>query len=304
MGRLSFNYSIIIPHKNIPELLIRCIKSIPVRDDIQVIVVDDNSDNANTYIEKYPELSRPNLEIYFTKEGKGAGYARNVGLKHVKGKWIMFADSDDFFLPEWTKITDEYLDSEADVIQFRIEDIIDYSDCNWHNSKLDKYAKGKIQARDVLFSNPTCWTKMLKTDFLRQNNIFFDEVKCANDVLFGYKIAVKAKNIIISQTAIYDVTYREGSLTTIKSREYSWTRYTTVKNANAYAAKYGFKRYELPHAIDALKTWRQLGISNYISFIWHERTEIYRSSKVQIDHKPFNYRHPYLYVLLVLLKLI
>ena len=41
---MSYNYSIIIPHKNIPELLQRCLDSIPKREDIQIIVVDDNSD--------------------------------------------------------------------------------------------------------------------------------------------------------------------------------------------------------------------------------------------------------------------
>ena len=35
-------YSIIIPTKNIPNLLHRCLNSIPTREDIQVIVVDDN----------------------------------------------------------------------------------------------------------------------------------------------------------------------------------------------------------------------------------------------------------------------
>ena len=37
------NYSIIIPHKNIPNLLQRCLDSIPNREDVQIIVVDDNS---------------------------------------------------------------------------------------------------------------------------------------------------------------------------------------------------------------------------------------------------------------------
>ena len=36
-------FSIIIPHKNIPSLLQRCLDSIPKRDDVQIIVVDDNS---------------------------------------------------------------------------------------------------------------------------------------------------------------------------------------------------------------------------------------------------------------------
>lgn len=37
------NYSIIIPHKNISSLLRRCLDSIPERDDLEIIVVDDNS---------------------------------------------------------------------------------------------------------------------------------------------------------------------------------------------------------------------------------------------------------------------
>ena len=301
---MSTNYSIIIPHKNVPGLLVRCIKSIPERDDIQVIVVDDNSDDADTYLEKYPELSRPDVEFCFTKEGKGAGYARNVGLKHATGKWIMFADADDFFLPEWTSITDRYSNFDADVVQFKIDDVICHTGSMWHNKSFEEYASGKKTAREVLFSRNTCWAKMLNADFLRQNNISFDEVICGNDVAFGYQVAVFAQNIIVSPYAIYDVTYREGSLTTISNKEYSWIRYTAVKKANAFAAEHGFRQYELPPAIDFLKTWRKLGLKEFFHFIWHERHEIRRASKVRVVNKPFNYCHPVLYVLLVFLKLV
>ena len=300
----SINYSIIIPHKNIPKLLVRCINSIPERDDIQIVIVDDNSDDANTYLEKYRELLRFNVEFIFTKEGKGAGYARNIGLKHAKGKWIVFADADDSMLPEWTEITDQYLDSDADVIQFRIEDIITHKDCRWHNASFDNYAKGILLDRDLLFYRNTCWAKMLNAEFIRNNGILFDEVKYGNDVFFGYQVAAQANHIIISQSAIYDVTYREGSLTTIKCREVSWIRYLAKKKANDFAAQRGFKRYELPYALEVLKTWRKFGLSDYCWFIWHERSEIRRASNVKMDHKPFNYRHPYLYILLVLFRLL
>ena len=63
----SFRYSIIIPHKNIPELLIRCLNSIPDREDIQIIVIDDNSTDADIYSVMYPELNRSDIEIYYTK---------------------------------------------------------------------------------------------------------------------------------------------------------------------------------------------------------------------------------------------
>lgn len=41
--RTQFNYSFIIPHHNSPDLLNRYLKSIPQREDIEIIVVDDNS---------------------------------------------------------------------------------------------------------------------------------------------------------------------------------------------------------------------------------------------------------------------
>lgn len=301
---LSINYSIVIPHKNIPELLVRCLNSIPQRDDIQVIVVDDFSDGADAFYGMYPELSRPDVEVIFTKEGKGAGYARNIGLGRVKGKWVLFADADDFFLPGWIDITDQYLDSDADVVQFKIDDILCHSDCNWHNGVLDSYAVGKKSEKEALFSIITCWAKMFRTCFIKANDIIFEEVKCGNDVAFGYHVAVKADSIVISPYAIYDVTYREGSLTTINNKEFSWIRYTVVKKAKTYAAEHGFQQYELPHVIEALKTWRQFGLRDFIHFIWHERHEIMRASKVRIKDKPFNYRHPYIYVFLILLKLV
>ena len=301
---LSINYSIIIPHKNIPELLERCLESIPQRLDIQVIVVDDHSDGADTYFGMYPKLFRPDVEFVFTKEGRGAGYARNIGLERVKGKWVLFADADDFFLPGWIDITDQYLDSNADVIQFRIDDICCHSDCNWHNGVLESYALGKQSEKEALFSNITCWAKMFRTSFIKANDIVFEEVKCADDVAFGYQVAVKANNIVISPYAIYDVTYREGSLTTITNMEFSWIQYVVEKNAKTYAAEHGFQQYELPHVIEVLKRWRKFGLRAYIRFIWHERHEIVRASKVRIKDKPFNYRHQYLYVLLVLLKLV
>lgn len=64
-------FSIIIPHKDIPDLLMRCLRSIPMSEDIQVIVVDDNSADADTYLDKYPELSRPYLELSGRKQAEG-----------------------------------------------------------------------------------------------------------------------------------------------------------------------------------------------------------------------------------------
>ena len=113
------NYSIIIPHKNIPDLLQRCLDSIPRRDDIQIIIVDDNSNPQKVDFENFPGLGDPCVEVYFTKEGKGAGYARNVGLKYAKGKWLFFADSDDTYTSSFSKFLTDSKDLVADVVYFK-----------------------------------------------------------------------------------------------------------------------------------------------------------------------------------------
>ena len=62
------NYSFIIPHKDIPDLLRRCVASIPQRDDIEIIIVDDASDsqvvNERTMADV---IELPCVKMIFTK---------------------------------------------------------------------------------------------------------------------------------------------------------------------------------------------------------------------------------------------
>lgn len=112
-----YRYSIIIAHKNLLSLLGRCLDSIPQRSDIQVIVIDDNSD----ILEGDWEVFRKEyyyVDLVFTKESRGAGYARNIGVARAQGKWIVIADADDFFHDGAFDKLDEYAESDNDIIYF------------------------------------------------------------------------------------------------------------------------------------------------------------------------------------------
>src|SRR5574344_79438 len=102
------NFSIIIPHKNSPELLQRCLASIPQREDIQIIIVDDNSESSIVNFCSFPGTERKDTEIIYLKESKGAGYARNRGLSRAKGEWILFADADDYYTNEFNEFLNLY----------------------------------------------------------------------------------------------------------------------------------------------------------------------------------------------------
>ena len=116
----EINYSFIIPHHNTPELLKRLVDSIPPRHDVELIIVDDNSD-----VDKKPNISRNDIKLYFIDKDhtKGAGRARNVGLEHAIGKWLIFADADDFFVKNAFCIVREYAYSDADVVYFKAESV-------------------------------------------------------------------------------------------------------------------------------------------------------------------------------------
>ena len=210
-------FSIIIPHYNIPDLLMRCLKSIPVTEDIQVIVVDDNSPDAETYLDKYPELSRPYLEFIRTTAGGGAGYARNVGLEHAKGKWLLFADADDLYVDGMYDIISQLADSDADVIYFKnrcvSSDDLTYffTFSNTYNDYVDKcLTVGDERFIRLFFCVP--WAKLYKRNFVKQSGFRFDEVPYSNDVFFSFCTGYYARKINVVDTILYVHTRRKESL--------------------------------------------------------------------------------------------
>ena len=194
----------------------RCLQSIPVSEDIQVIVVDDNSADADTYLERYPELSRPYLEFIRTTKGGGAGYARNVGLEHAKGKWLLFADADDFYVDDMYSIICSYVDSDADAIYFKkksvlSEDISIITErCSHVNKNIDNFLSNgdewPIRAQMYV-----PWGKMVKRDVMVKHDIRFDEVMYADDAYCSLQIGYYARTIQVVNRVLYVVTYRPNS---------------------------------------------------------------------------------------------
>ena len=211
-------FSIIIPHYDIPDLLMRCLKSIPVSEDIQVIVVDDNSPDADTYLERYPELSRPYLEFIRASKNGGAGYARNIGLDHAKGEWLLFADADDFFVGNMYDIISMHVESDADVIYFQKQAV--YSDDinrkSPRSSYIDKIMDIYLKTGDELpvrTRHHVPWGKMIKKSLVENHHIRFEEIKYSNDILFSVHVGCLAKKIEAIDTVLYVVTSHEGSAT-------------------------------------------------------------------------------------------
>lgn len=206
------NFSIIIPHKNIPDLLQRCLNSIPTRDDLEIIIVDDNSDSNIVSFDKFPGINRDNVKIFFTKEGKGAGYARNIGLKHATGKWLIFADADDFFTPHFNFLLDKYKNNIEDVIYFMpISSTI--------SNRIEIYQKlFDYNPNFLRFAYISPWGKFIKREYVIRNGFLFDEMRWSNDAFFMTQVGITTDYYHITKESMYCVEEREGSLTREKQK--------------------------------------------------------------------------------------
>ena len=249
MEKTNVLISIIIPHHNIPDLLNRCIESIPNRNDFQVIVVDDNSNPEKVDFSNFPGQGRKNVEIYLTKEGKGAGYARNVGLRHAKGKWVLFADSDDFFVDGFSDIISRYFDSHAQMILFKAMSVdsetLKPTNRNENiNKRIDNVTKNECTALEASLSVHSPWCRLINRSFIKENDIWFDEVIASNDAMFVTKATCLASHIEVSPNAIYVVTTRQGSLwdTRKKNPKNYLSRLDVQIRRNQYVKKFGYKQ--------------------------------------------------------------
>ncbi len=101
--------SIYIPCFNDGEFLFRALDSIPVRDDIEVILVDDGStDNSLNIAKEFKSHTKLKMRIISCDENQGISYANNIGIDSCKGEYFYLIDADDYlYTQEFEKVLDE-----------------------------------------------------------------------------------------------------------------------------------------------------------------------------------------------------
>lgn len=248
----SVGFSIIIPHKNIPKLLDRCLSSIPINQQVQVIIVDDDSDSDRVDFENFPGQRRKYTQVYFTKESKGAGYARNIGLRYATGKWLIFADSDDYFNDCFFPTITKYFDSMADVVYFSATSVDNNTlqpatrHFRTENSVNNYDVNNPKSVEDIKYANWEPWSKMFNHDYIRRNRISFDEVMVGNDLGFVIKAGHLSQRIEVDKAPIYCVTHRKESLTFEDSELAFDNRYKAILRTNRYMKELNKRHYMTP----------------------------------------------------------
>ena len=273
----------------------RCLGSIPVRDDVQVIVVDDCSPDAEQYLDKYPALHRPNLEFYSTPRGGSAGRARNVGLQHALGQWCLFADADDLYVEGFLDILDQELTEELDILYFKIAG--DGERAQTHRSIFGLYQKYHDET-EIRYHIWAPWNKVIARRLITSHRLQFEEVRIGNDALFCLQASRVAQCYKIISNPLYTLTDNEGSITFRENsfeREFDYikvrTRITRFMEELGLQYKYGYHLFSLSRLIRFLKQYGVSPTLHYLAYI-SQHYGLIKALRYNRTRKAYQALHP------------
>lgn len=235
---MDVKISVIIPAFNVCGYFCKCLESIKDQTmrEFEVIIIDDGStDGTQIIAEEYAQKDQRFHVIH--QENQGVSAARNHGITHAKGEFILFFDGDDFV--EQDCLENLYVimtDEKVDILlygYYRYEDNTIIQQCYPMFSKtryygdeileqvlpqfiglsthqINQWMKGKEQALYV--ENPALWRAMLKREVIMEHNIRFQEqLRIGEDTIFISEYLSYAKDCYVLQQCFYYLVTRETS---------------------------------------------------------------------------------------------
>lgn len=179
---MSKMYSIVIPVYNAQEYLRECLESCikQLNDSVEVVCVNDGSkDSSGTILDEYA-LLYPSIKVIH-KQNEGVSVARNVGIKHASGKYIVFLDSDDVLAKHCLEMLDKVLENkEYDIVIGRLRESFFGSNQTIHNLKNMRNGMSLEEARTEFISAKdnlgiwAVWRHVFRRSFIVENDLQFN----------------------------------------------------------------------------------------------------------------------------------
>ena len=282
---MKYKISIITPVYNAGKFLNECIESVINQtigfENIQHILINDGStDNSKEIIEHFCKKYR-NIEGYHLEESHSiGGFARNIGLEHAKGEYLMFLDSDDYIAKDaCEKMYKTITENKVDIVTANYTCMYENGEV-WSHPILDENRKsGELKEVNQEFFYlycPSVCLKIFKNDLIKKNNIRFLGKVPAEDAYFSSKAFLKNSRVYYLSDIIYY--YRRRNKNNFST---SWTRDKKYFNGINYAFREIYKLFEQEKRLDYYKYFY---IKNLFSLIYKiiDTKQLTESEKIEI----------------------
>lgn len=204
--------SIIVPVYNVEKYIKKCIESLISQNykNIEIILVDDgSSDKSAEIIDTFAYIDSRIIVIH--QKNKGVSSARNVGLKKVKGQFIMFVDGDDYVDKEYVSYFVTLLTKTQCDIGFNTNNYTIKSNKTGKNV----YVISAEKAMKWIYSDKifvAVWNKIYRTDILKKNNISFaPDIWYGEGMLFNIACLQSVNKVAVGERAVYHQTFNPDS---------------------------------------------------------------------------------------------
>lgn len=198
--------SVVVPMHNSAPYIRRCLNGLlnQAVKSIQIVVVDDCSEDESVSIVEAIAKENPSIELYRMAANRGPGAARNTGKERAKGDFITFLDSDDWVdLTAYAETIEHMISDDSDVGIFGIKTEYEHpSDSalrysyRRHNVVSGEYALqlfARLQSTGMEIS-PLLGNKIFRrTDLLME--LKFPETGYFEDAVFVFLCLVKTRRV-------------------------------------------------------------------------------------------------------------
>jgi len=209
--------SIIVPIYNVEKYLAECLDSVVNQTlrETQIICVNDGStDGSCAILQEYADRDS-RIEI-IDKPNGGLSSARNAAYPQIRGKYTLFVDSDDWLeldLCEKVHRKAEETNAPMTVFFYQRENI---SDVHPQYKNITPHGKTTVEEKSQILDFHAAWSKLWRTDFLLDNQLYFPEGLTFEDQLVNWLAVTLADKISVIPERLYHYRYHANSIVATK----------------------------------------------------------------------------------------
>lgn len=194
-------FSVIIPTFNSRNTILKTIESVLINkeDELEILIVDDGSSDGT--VELIKKKNFPYIKI-FNCTHMGPANIKNFAIKHAKGNFICFLDSDDLLAPNYFEILRNNLTPKIDLLIFNYK--------TFRSSTEDKEEIRKISPT-ISGMDTMVWNKVYSKSIIKKLN--FPENTTYEDVGFSVQAFLISREFTYIDKTLYYYRQREGSVT-------------------------------------------------------------------------------------------
>lgn len=209
MVNMDKKISVIVPVYNAETYLPQCIESI-LRQDyeaLELLLIDDGSSDKSVQI--CEEYGRQSGQIrVLTQKNSGVSAARNMGIQHAEGDYILFVDADDY-LPGSGVISHMVAEmGEADILvgdYMRLwnDRLLPAGSCSSFSGFSPEQGAFRFRGFFSVGTLSYVWCKMYRRSFLQENQLCFGKYAYAEDKLFNFYCYIRGAEYAFFPEPVY-----------------------------------------------------------------------------------------------------